>query len=477
MSISIKLLLLLLVATSASTTTAQSFLRPADETNAERQTQEECDPTIGEGTRTLQTTCPRSFIDETAGPEPWDPLSRSERSYVSRVLSERLTLVSSNNPFVDDTVRGVTLEEPNKNETLEYLDNNGPLPGRYVRATVFYGSRGYIMEYLVGPLPFPDLGTPDASTITVEEARNSSEIPLTALPLGGSQYSALADIITNFVNDATVNAFLVDAFQDPSTIAWTTHEFGVYKNRTNVVPVSWFRRFSLLDNILSHPLPLEVMVEFNPYSDSSAWMLHSIVYRYQFFPTIADFTTALTNGQVNIVPSAPFPPEQPFWQTLEKRASLRPNNCDPPASNIEPGARYTVNGGWVSWLGWSFHVTNRPRTAIAIHNVKFMGDRIAYELSLQELQAVYTGYTPSMANKFLYDTNFYYGSTNRQLVEGVDCPKGAYIRGNTCIFEHDKGVPVWRKDGGRSWFAGAKGTHLVVRSAMEVGNYDYSESL
>jgi Cu2+-containing amine oxidase len=130
-------------------------------------------------------------------------------------------------------------------------------------------------------------------------------------------------------------------------------------------------------------------------------------------------------------------------------------------------------GGRVSWLGWSFHVTNRPRTATALHDVSFMGERIAYELSLQELQAVYTGYVPSMANKFLYDTNFYFGSTNRQLVAGVDCPKGATIFGNACVFEHDKGGPIWRKDGGRAWYAGAKGTHLVVRAIFEVGNYDY----
>ena len=91
----------------------------------------------------------------------------------------------------------------------------------------------------------------------------------------------------------------------------------------------------------------------------------------------------------------------------------------------------------------------------------------------RNFNAVYSGYVPSMANKFLYDTNFYVGSTNRNLVEGVDCPKGAFISGNTCIFEHDKGVPIWRKDGGRAWYAGAKNTHLVVRAIFEVGNYDY----
>jgi len=469
----IKIILLLLVVSTSSTCKAQSFLRAESEPERELQGDDECDPVSGgsEGARRLQTTCPRSQV--AGGPiEPWDTISYSEGSYVSGLLARQLDLVTSENPFLNDEIRDVALEEPNKAETLAYLDNNGPPPARFVRATVYYGSLGYIMEYLVGPLPFPEFTTPADSDVNITAVREPGEIPLPALPLGGAQYAALSSIISGFVDNDVVYSFLEQAFGSATNISWTTHEFGVARNRTNIVPVSWYRRFSLVDNILSHPLPLECMVEFDPYADSSQWRLHSIVYRYQFFPEVNNFVNALSAGTVNIVPSATFS-ENPFWQTLEKRASMRPNNCDPPAANIEPGARYTINGGRVSWLGWSFHVTNRPRTATALHDVSFMGQRIAYEISLQELQAVYSGYIPSMANKFLYDTNFYFGSTNRELVEGADCPKGAYIAGNTCIFEHDKGVPLWRKDGGRKWYAGAKNTHLVVRAIFEVGNYDY----
>jgi len=424
-----------------------------------------------DGTRKLQTTCPTPAIS-TGEKEVWEPLSSSERSYVSGLLEQQLILVSSDNPFLNDDVLGVTLEEPNKAETLAYLDSGGPLPCRFARATVYYGSLGYIMEYLVGPLPFPNFSTPADTDVNITAVRQPNEIPLPALPLAGSQYSALASIISGFLNVAEVDSLLNQAFGSSSTMSWTTHEFGTARNRTNVVPVSWYRRFSLVDNILSHPLPLEVMVEFDPYTDSSQWRVHSVVFQHQFFPEVSDFVNAIASGSVNIRVLPTFT-ENPFWQTLEKRASLRPNNCDPPATNVEPGARYTMVGGRVSWLGWNFHVTNRPRTATALHDVSFMGERIAYELSLQELQAIYTGYVPSMANKFLYDTNFYFGSTNRQLVAGVDCPKGATIFGNACVFEHDKGGPIWRKDGGRAWYAGAKGTHLVVRAIFEVGNYDY----
>lgn len=134
MKICVKFLLLFLVAISSTAFVgAQNFLR-ADEA-AERQLQEECNPTTGEGTRTLQTTCPRPQVDF-GDREPWDPLSNGERSYVRSILREQLTLVNANNPFLDDEIRGVTLEEPNKAETLAYLDDNGPPPGRFARATV-----------------------------------------------------------------------------------------------------------------------------------------------------------------------------------------------------------------------------------------------------------------------------------------------------------------------------------------------------
>ena len=464
----------LLLAIKASTCKAQSFLWTESNLDIERVLQGGDECPVTKEARELETTCPRpQTIDKTLGTrEPWEPLTSAESEYVEDILYERLTLRYSDNPFLEDTIWGVILKEPNKAETLAYLDDNGPMPGRYARATVYHGSLGYIMEYDVGPIPFPNLNVPADETVTMEAIREPGEIPLQALPLDGARQSELQSLVDDFVDITEVDSFLNEAFGSTSTISWVTHEFGLTRNRTNAVPVSWYRSFSRVDNILSHPLPLECMVEFGSYTDPSTWRLHSIVYRHQFFPEVGDFIDALKSGSVNIVPTKPFD-DNPFWQTLEKRQSSRPNNCDPPASNVEPGARYTVNGGRVSWLGWSFHITNRPRTATALHDISFMGDRIAYEVSLQELNAVYSGYVPSMANKFLFDSDFYVGWDNRNLVEGVDCPMGAYISGNTCIFEHDKGVPLWRKDGGTKWYAGAKNTHLVVRTIFEVGNYDY----
>ena len=45
--------------------------------------------------------------------------------------------------------------QPDKKDSLAYLDENGPIPDRYARATLQFNSQDepYIQEYMIGPLP------------------------------------------------------------------------------------------------------------------------------------------------------------------------------------------------------------------------------------------------------------------------------------------------------------------------------------
>lgn len=50
------------------------------------------------------------------------------------------------------------LLQPNKTDALAYLDEDGPAPVRYARATLQFNSmmQPYIQEYMVGPLPIEE---------------------------------------------------------------------------------------------------------------------------------------------------------------------------------------------------------------------------------------------------------------------------------------------------------------------------------
>lgn len=52
----------------------------------------------------------------------------------------------------------------------------------------------------------------------------------------------------------------------------------------------------------------------------------------------------------------------------------------------------TGTGTYFEWLEWTGHITMRATSGVALHDLKFRGERIAYELSLQELFIAYNGY-------------------------------------------------------------------------------------
>lgn len=62
-------------------------------------------------------------------------------------------------------------------------------------------------------------------------------------------------------------------------------------------------------------------------------------------------------------------------------------------------------GAAFQWLEWSGHVTLRPVSGLALWDLKFRGERIVYELSLQELFIAYNSYSGAGATYFLVNIN------------------------------------------------------------------------
>jgi primary-amine oxidase len=155
-------------------------------------------------------------------------------------------------------------------------------------------------------------------------------------------------------------------------------------------------------------------------------------------------------------------------------------------------------GGSVQWGDWELVVTVRPASGLALHEVRWMGERVIYELSLSDAHAYYSG--PSPGKQFHYSDKAYsLSQISADMVEGLDCPPGAtFLNAATwisswpnatytydpalakpmklaCVFES----PGWQ---GSSWrhtqllnrhVTGRRGRMLVVRAVGTVGNYDY----
>ena len=101
-------------------------------------------------------------------------------------------------------------------------------------------------------------------------------------------------------------------------------------------------------------------------------------------------------------------------------------------------------------------------SGLQLWDVRWSGERIVYELSLQEIVVLYAGANPSAMFAHLSDSAFGLGDNTMRLVPGVDCPEHAAFlstwvykgRANPprveelpntlCVFEHDAEVPIRR---------------------------------
>lgn len=152
-----------------------------------------------------------------------------------------------------------------------------------------------------------------------------------------------------------------------------------------------------------------------------------------------------------------------------------------PRYNLDPKERF------VSWMGFEFYISFSQVTGITLWDIRFRGERIIYELGLQEALAHYAGDDPQQAPKAFLDSFFNMGALMFELVPGYDCPPYAdfldtafsfnernEVRKNSiCLFEYTADHALQRHTSS-SYVSMSKNTYFVVRTVSVVGNYDYT---
>jgi len=196
-------------------------------------------------------------------------------------------------------------------------------------------------------------------------------------------------------------------------------------------------------------------------------------------------------------------PEDP-WGYTEAEVEARTGALRPPSNPAKlsqpGGSNVTIENGLISWDIWRFRarVDKRPGVVLSTIDVKD-GDRwrsVLYQAHLSEVFVPYMDPDAGWYWRTYMDSGEYgFGIFLSPLRPGVDCPDYASylpalvhqddgsplsIPDALCIFERNIGDPAWRH---YEIFAqsetesvpaeGRPATQLVVRSASEVGNYDY----
>lgn len=405
-------------------------------------------------------------------------LSREEYAQVQRYMrglaGEDISTSQTTKPW-QNFLFLIDLSLPKKADVLAYLDKNGHKPDREATAVVFYGSRGVIKEYVVGPLPNPTRHR------DVTRERYGEDLPINARTVTIGEYAELFAFLQREVFEK-LQKLMKESFD--ASDADGLHPFeqmprGVRAGERK----TWISFFRPMEGMYIHPVGFEVRVDHGSVHPS-AWTVGRVLYNGQYFGSVEELARAYEAG--NNVTKIKYKPS-PDYGSLRPRA--RPLQVGPQEFSPE-GKRYSVSGNHVVYLDWSFAFGLSSLTGMRVFDVRFKGERIVYELSVQEAMSVYGSVTPGMILTKFLDSSIGIGRFAHELTRGVDCPYDAsyvdtyrYIdapkpvryRNSICVFEHNTGQPLRRHfaDFFHNSYGGMANSALVFRTITAIGNYDY----
>ncbi|KAL8725316.1 MAG: hypothetical protein Q9181_006455 [Wetmoreana brouardii] len=416
-------------------------------------------------------------------------LTNDEAAAVTTFLhaQESLNLTAAANATSwDNKIIVVELLQPNKSDALSYLASRSAAPTRHARVLIRFGAtlEPYLQEYQVGPLPVVNGSTTLA--------------PLDYIYNKGKGYQRLHDVDTDAIaaftygigaklGDITKQLLNGTATGDANgtlAIAGTTP---LIHDGENVF--QWNQFYALHtgpcedEDILPSGLMFKADITGR---DPSKWSVVAWQYNGIFYETEAAFRQAV-NSSSFVKPGTNVDGD---WACTDYNNDPFPHDeLNPPVPVQPDGTRFALDEQekYVEWMDFSFYLSSDKYYGTQLHNIAYKGERIIYELGLQEALAHYASASdPFQASNAYLDSEYGFGQTNWQLISGFDCPAYAtylntsYYTGETvhthpgsiCMFEFDTGYPIQRHTAA-SYVSVTKNIAFIVRSVSTVGNYDY----
>ena len=420
----------------------------------------------------------------------WSGLTDIETANVTKWLFEQkeLNLSVTRGPDEwDNTVLQVELMVPNKSDVLPYIDGNSSAPARYAQVTLDLRTTvdPTYTEILVGPLPV------DNATTTWQPL----EYPYTKKS-GGSIRNLDADYVKLYTKwlypiSASIKDITMDLWggaclglPNDTIDVWGIDPVWQYDGKLTRWDTYWNYPTDDFDAETLLPLGLYLKSDVTG-RDPSKWKHEGWLYNDIFYPTTEAFRKAYYSpGFVKLGANV-----EGNWARTDQNGPILPLDTAPPPQAIAPnGARYAVdqNAKYVEWMDFTFYIGFSRDTGMALYDVRHKGQRILYELRLQEALAHYAGNDPVQSGTSYLDSYYGFGPYAFELVPGYDCPTYAtymntsfYVDETThthlnsiCFFEFDADYPMQRHTT-ENYVANTKNIYFVARSVCTVGNYDY----
>ncbi|NWQ94645.1 AOC3 oxidase, partial [Burhinus bistriatus] len=379
----------------------------------------------------------------------------------------------------DNCIASVDLQVPAKAEVLQFLDGGGARPPREALAVLYFGNQPdpNVTEYVVGPLPTPVYHR----DVTVQ--KYGGKVPYHRRPVTGKEYVDINTLIQQELQKAP--RFLATCCESDGTdLAILTTAPRGFKSGDRA---TWFVLFHSVagTGYYLSPVGLEVLVEHGDLH-VSRWQLRQVFYNGQYFASTTDLEGAFVANLLKVI-RIKKPQAEVVLGSMKPR---RPPGNPRPLQYEPQGPRYSVRDNRVTFQGWSIAFGMNPNSGPRLFDIRYRGERIVYELSLQEALALYGSNCPGgMSTRYL-DGSFGIGRFAYELVRGLDCPYTAtYVdrhylaesetpktnQNSLCIFEHDAALPLRRhfSDSQSLYYGGLQKNTLVIRAISTLINYDY----
>ncbi|XP_074079919.1 amine oxidase [copper-containing] 3-like [Macrotis lagotis] len=424
------------------------------------------------------------FWPHPAQSQLFSDLTHEELTSVMHFLTQKLgsgLVDASHAKPSDNCVYSVELQLPPKTVALAYLDRGGPPPPREALAIVFFGQQAQpnVSELVVGPLPNPSY----LRDVTVE--RHGGPIPYYKRPLSTKEFEEINRMISEQELPRAIS-FLHRCcyYNRKNLLSMTTAPRGLRSGDR----ATWFGIYYNVSGagFYLHPVGLELLIDHRDL-DPTRWTVQQAFYHGRYYKNLDHLEQEFERGRVEVVEIA--------FNSTKRSSSLRPSQVPPgspppPLQFFPQGPRYSVKGSQVASLFWTFTFSLELFSGMRIFDIRFQGERVAYEVSLQEVLTIYGGNSPAaMITRYL-DGSFGMGLFSTPLTRGVDCPYLAtYVNWDfladsgtprtvhdaLCIFEQNQGIPLRRhhSDFFSYYYGGLPGTVLIVRSVSTLLNYDY----
>uniref|UniRef100_A0A096MAG7 Amine oxidase n=1 Tax=Poecilia formosa TaxID=48698 RepID=A0A096MAG7_POEFO len=410
------------------------------------------------------------------------------RSYLHGIPEMKLTDARSET-LKRNSILLMELHLPKKHEALRALDRGQAKPPRQARVIIQFGNQTTpnITEYIVGPLPSP-------RSHEVRTFKGKKPVQFESRPITIVEY----DHIENLLNKIAAQAYKL--------LFETTGGFS-YANCSNrcltfsdIAPRglapgerrTWIMLQKFVEGYFIHPIGFEVLVNHQDL-DPEKWTVEKVWYNSMYFDSVEELVEKYELGEVEKLKLPEHNDEDLYSTYIPRGHSNTPTDIHGPKLVEPQGHRYSIDRNFVEYAGWSFAYRVRSSAGLQVFDLRFNGERIAYEISLQEAIAFYAGDTPAAMQTKYIDAGWAMGTSTYELAPGIDCPEIATFvdlyhyfdtdkptrhKNALCIFEMTTAMPLRRHfnsnfKGGYNFFGGLENTVLVLRTTSTVYNYDY----